>query len=339
MLRKRPLILLLLVIPLFGFRSTLHSDFMNHFVNDIRETQKEQTFESAVASLTYDDNAKRLIVGRESGDLEIWDMTKNLKQTIPKAHSVRADRVWLTADGKAFFSSSSILMELKLWDAQTYELLYALPNFLGPVVRTQVDHLYLVVGTSNIQFFDIQQKKLYRRRFGTSGSVVSMAVDGRTGFVATGTSSGTIDLFEIVFVETTPTLVKINEIEPYTEDGDWVIAVHFSPDAKHLYSVSRYGAVDEWSVPEFEKKRSLRTHKSHVYEAKFLPKKELVALVSETTTTTLTGGDDFFELLPLSSGKSVVRPLPVNFGVIVFIPPLGKAVAVSGRSVRTIDLP
>ena len=312
----------------------IHPKFLENFKTDIKKTSAR--FEG-VTSLTYSDKSGYLLIGRESGDIEIWDTkAENSKQIISGAHENRVSTLQFTIDGKYFFSASPFLDAIKLWDVQTNALLHTVPEFRGPMTHTPIDDIYLLAETSSVYFFDAKNKHLIDRRFNTSGGVTSFAIDKKTNFIAVGTASGSIDLFEMLMIDQIPSLKKIKRIKPYAV-GEWVIALHFSPDSKSLYSVSRSGEIDEWSIPSFKKIRTLNSNAAWLSNAKFFLDGKFLALVGDSDGGGVSG-NSFVEIITLSSGASVMKKMTTNYAQIEYIPPLNQLMAISVRSVIMIDI-
>jgi|GEM_PF-3002007 FOG: WD40 repeat len=349
MSRKKAAILIVLLLVIAGlvwFRPSpepvIHPNFIDNFAKDLEETYNSQgLLESLVDALAYDSRNARLAVGRESGDLEIWDLKQEYsKQLIKQAYEARADVLTFTMDGTELFSDSSFVGGLNLWDARTGELRSAVGQGLGgPIIYTAKGDYYLLVkSSSGLQIYDRGQEALDPRIMSAGGVVLSLAVQAKTGLVAVGSASGTIDLFQFSVTDQSPSLEKIKTIKPY-ETGNWVIALSFSPDGKSLYAVpSRPGQIDEWSVPDLEKKGSRSTSGSFVSAAAFSPDKRLLALVGNARKGGQ-GGDYAIELISLKSDRSIIQPVTTNFGQVVFIPPLKQLLAVHGYTVTPIDIP
>lgn len=313
----------------------IHPRFLENFTIDIKKTSRD--FDDGVTSLAYDNQRGYLVIGRESGDIEIWDTTaENLKRIIPNAQENRVSQLQFTTDGQYFFSSSYFLDAVKFWDLHTDTLLYSIPQFRGPVIRTPIEDIYLVADTSAVYFFDAKNKSLILRRFVASGVVDSFAIDEKTNLIAAGTSSGAIDLFEMLMIDGIPSLKKIGSIKPYAT-GEWVIALEFSSDSKSLYSVSRSGQINEWSIPNLEKIRTLDTRAQFISSAKFLHEGKYLALVGSSNESGVPG-NDFVEIITLSSNTFVIKKMTTNFAKIEYIPQLNQLMAISGRSVIMVNM-
>lgn len=347
MSRKKAAILiaLLLVIAglvwrLFAPEPAINPTFIDRLAADLVQTHNSQgLIESLVDSLAYDPQNKRLAVGRESGDIEIWDLkTENPKRIIKGAHGRRTSELYFTVDGKGLFSSSSLRDAVKLWDVRTGKLSATVgQGFPGPTISLKGGY-YLTAEGGAIHIYDGRQEALDPRAYSLGGPAQSLAVAGQSGLVAVGTASGSVDLFQFSVADQGPSLEKIREISPY-ENGNGLIALGFSADGQSLYTVAaRPGRVDEWSVPGLEKKGARATSGSFVSSAKFSPDKRFLALVGNARKGGQ-GGDYAVELISLASGKSIIQPVATNFGQVVFIPPLGLLLAVHGYTLTPIPIP
>lgn len=350
MSRKKAAILIVLLLIIAGLvrlepwsEPIINPGFIDNFVKNMEENHASQGLvESLVDRLAYDHRNMRLAVGRESGDIEIWDLKYEYsKQIIKEAHEQRADHLYFSVDGKRLFSGSSLAGDVKLWDAQTGKPLSAFtlsPGFSGPMLSAAKGDYYLIAASSAVQIYDGRQNTLDPRVYETSGLVQALAVEAKTGLVAVGTASGSIDLFQFSVADEGPNLEKVKEIKPY-ETGNWVIALSFSPDGQSLYTVpGRPGQVDEWSVPDLKKVRTKSTSGNFVSAARFSPDKRLLAVVGNARKGGQ-GGDYAIELIALASGRSIIQPVTTNFGQVVFIPQLKQLLAVHGYTVTPIDIP
>lgn len=145
---------LLLVIS--GCTSSIHKDFMTNLIRDSRSN--DGSFKNLIVSMSYDDKGKYLVVGHESGNIDIWDAKEPRSKREIKAHDYRANWITFTSDGNSFFSNSYFEKSTKLWSAKTGELLHSIPDTRGPVSTTSDESLYLVGQSSQIRIFDMGKR-------------------------------------------------------------------------------------------------------------------------------------------------------------------------------------
>lgn len=100
---NRYVFLLVSLLFLSACSAPVHKDFLQN----LTQSQKtDGTRSRVVTSLVYSEKEKVLLVGHESGSIEIWDATKAKSVREIKAHDYRANLLSFSADGRAFFSSS-----------------------------------------------------------------------------------------------------------------------------------------------------------------------------------------------------------------------------------------
>src|SRR5574340_304437 len=133
MQHMRQVILLILLLFLSACSTTVHKDFLQNLTSS---QKTDGTRPRVVVSLKYNEKEKYLLVGHESGNIEIWDATKAKSMREIKAHDYRANSLAFSADGKAFFSNSYFENATKLWNTQSGELIYSIPMTTGPVSVT-----------------------------------------------------------------------------------------------------------------------------------------------------------------------------------------------------------
>ncbi|MEO8332727.1 MAG: hypothetical protein ABI479_09860, partial [Gallionella sp.] len=131
--------------------TTVHKDFLHN----LTESQKTNgAMPRIVTSLVYSENEKVLLVGHESGNIEIWDATKDKSVREIKAHDYRVNLLGFSADGKTFFSNSMFEYNTKLWNVRTGELIYSIPLSNGPVGVAPDPRYYLIANSEELRIFD-----------------------------------------------------------------------------------------------------------------------------------------------------------------------------------------
>jgi len=312
-----------------GCSSNIHQDFLHNLVND--RLNNDGSFENHVVSLVYNNNGKYLAVGHESGCIDIWDATEPQSMRRIKAHDYRANWISFTADGSGLFSNSYFEASTKLWSAKSGELLYSIPDTRGPVFGTPNESIYLVGQTSQIRIFDLKNKLLLPEKYQAKGVILSMTVDAASRLVALGTASGSIEVWRIPVGAGTPVLLKVASAKPYAT-GDWVVGLQFSPGGEKLYSVTRSGLLDEWSMPSLEKSRAISTALKYIHSVAFLKEKELLAIGGTEDRAGIKGGA--LELISLSTGASVKYPSNTNLPVVAFLSPLAVLLSSQSSSIK-----
>lgn len=314
--------------------SQFHKDFLRNFINNSKKSTG--SFADLVVSLTHNEKQQYLVVGHESGNIDIWDTRHSQSKRQIKAHDYRANLISFTADGNSFFSNSYFEESTKLWSAATGELLFTIPKTRGPVCATPDSNLYLIATSesSEVQFFDLARKTLLPEAYLISGVVHTMAMDKASEQIAIGTASGTIEVWKFLRAGHKSSLQNTAEAKPYAT-GNWVVGLQFSSDGKHLYSVAQSGVIDEWDSATLTKHRSFPAT-IHVHSATFLKNNSLVALAGAVDNQGKLLG--FVELVSLSTGPTAKYQANYNFPVIEYLPSLSSLIIAEYQSTQVRPL-
>ena len=318
---------ILLLTPLLflsGCSTKLHKDFLPNFIKN------NQRFEDRVVSLQFNDKEKFLAVGHESGSVDIWDAKEAFSKRVIKAHKHRANLLAFSTDGNTLFSNSYFEDTTRLWDARTGELLNAIPATRGPVSISPDERYYLIANSGDAQFFDYERKLLLPGKFRCEGVITAMASDISSGQIAVGTASGTIQVWKFSLRDDNPTLEVISQAKPYPM-GDWVMALQFAPNGRSLYSVARFGSVDEWILNTFEKRRSIPITLKQIMSSAFMPDGALLAVAGTSDAGGASVGS--VQIVSLLDEISSSYRADTNWPVIEFLPPLSSLIAAQYRSI------
>jgi len=314
----------------------VHKDFLQ---NLIQSQKTDGTRSRVVTSLAYSEKAKVLLIGHESGSIEIWDATQAKSVREIKAHDYRANLLSFSADGKTFFSNSMVEYNTKLWNVRTGELIYSIPLSSGPVSVSPDPRFYLIANSAELRFFDYKNKVVLPEKYQLSFEVIEfIASDRSTNQVAVG-AGGVIHLLKFSIINGSPHLEKIAQSPPPPERSN-IRGLLFSNNGSTLYSVTNWGAVDEWTTQPLKIKRSFPIVLNAIYAATFLPSEGLVAL-SGTEERVRPGVDfGFVEVLPLDGRKPSTFKMTMKYPkVIEFLPPFSSVISAEGYSMEVYGLP
>lgn len=306
---------------------------MTNLIRDSRSN--DGSFKNLIVSMSYDDKGKYLVVGHESGNIDIWDAKEPRSKREIKAHDYRANWITFTSDGNSFFSNSYFEKSTKLWSAKTGELLHSIPDTRGPVSTTSDESLYLVGQSSQIRIFDMGKKVLLPEQYESSGVILVMVMDVASQQIAVGTASGTIEIWKFLRNNGKPSLQRKLSVKPYST-GDWVIGLQFSPDGAALFSVARSGLVDEWTIRSLEKIRGISTKLKHVHSVAFFRGKDLLALGGTEDKVGVGGG--YVEVVDLPAGTSTTYRANTNLPIVAFLPPLATLISAQSKSIEAYTL-
>jgi WD40 repeat protein len=313
----------------------IHKDFLANFIKDSENS--DGSFESSVRSLAYSEEGKYLLVGHESGSIDIWDTTQGHAKHTIQAHNYR-DRVnslTFTVDGKSFFSNSESEGVTQLWDVKTGKLLHSIPDTRGPVGITPNKNIYIIANTSELSFFDYSQMALLPEKYEVSGVITSLATDIRSGQIAIGTASGSIEIWKFSKDGTKLYFRKVSTTKPYS-GSNWIVGLQFSPDGKSLYSVARFGFLDIWTAHALEKKQTISLPLKQIYKTAFYRDKDLLAVTGTTDDRGVGAG--FVSLISPSTDIVKIYRVNTNSAVVEFISSLNLLIASQHKSTKIYDL-
>ena len=307
---------------------------MQDFVKDSQRS--DGSFSNLVVKLKYNELENYLVVSRDSGSIDIWNTGKPKSKHEIKAHKYRANSITFTSDGKAFFSSSSFENSTKLWNAETGKLVHWIRDMTGPVGATSNNQFYVIANSGQFRLFDNKQGLLLPEKYTSEGVVTAIAADVSSGLIAIGTESGTLELWKYSENKGLPSIKKVSSFKPY-ETGNWVVGLQFSASGKALYSVARFGSIDEWSPSTLEKRRSAPTLLKYVYSTAFSPDGNLLGLAG--TKEKVGTGAGSVEVISLATGKSSAFQVNTNLAVVEFLPPVSSLIVSQNRSAGVFVLP
>ena len=333
-------ILVLFSIFLLGYPEAkakeIHPDFFKNYSQSMRKLRGG--FSHLVSDVAYDDKNKKLIVGRDIGEIDIWDMAKENSRITIKSTPQRPEDIYFTKDRNEFFSSFKG-NSVNLWDVISGNLVCALSGFHGPVVETHFPGLFVVAKISSLHLFHREDCHLHQEEVKTHGVVQSLGTNAEGQLIAVGNSTGVIELFEIQNNSKEYSLKKIAEatMDSRVDAKDWVMGVHFSPDGRSLYAVSRRGSIEQYEVPSLQKQQAHSSALKAIFTARLLPEKDILAL---TGTLSEGGfGTGHVQMLSFIKGESVLESANITTPAIDFMPSLDKLLVLESRTTKLLDFP
>jgi WD40 repeat protein len=287
--------------------------------------------------MAYDPKNDFLLVGRESGAVDIWDGKQANARREIKAHKMRASQLSFSSDGRVFFSNSYFEDVTHVWDAASGSLVHTIERSRGPMTETSDPNLFVVASSTGLRIFNLATKEVLPDTYRQVGDVVTaLAYDVPSDQLAIGTASGGVEIWRLLKVPA-PTLERIAAIQPYAM-GNWVKAVQFFDSGRVVYSLPQRGNLDEWSVPRLEPLRSREISLGFVASSVFIPEKGRFAMVGFRKGDN-DASSNFLETFNLNDGsESLVDLKESGSGVIVYLPSLSTIIAGKRTSISVIDI-
>lgn len=290
----------------------------------------------SVSALAFDPEREVLLVGHESGMVDIWDSRQQHARRGIKTHGGRVSRLYFSSDGKTFFTNSYFENTTNVWDTESGTLILSLASTRGPVVETSEVNYFIIANSAELRIFDLKSRELLPERYrDSSGVVTAFGYDLLTDQLAVGTASGGVDVWKFTNTQNRPTLERVAASQPY-EVGNSVVGLKFSNYGQAVYSFPSRGSIDEWSTKTLEKIGSRQRTLTYSSSPIFLPEKGLAAMVGSINNNS-DGGH--LEVFNLETGKTTVIDLMENgTGVLSFVPSLSTILSINGHSIAAIDI-
>lgn len=322
----------ILLLP--GCSTNMHQDFLPNYVADSKKS--DGSFKSRVVSLRYNDENKFLLVGHESGDIDIWNTKRAFSKHTIKAHDYRANLLAFNTQGDAFFSNSYFEESTKLWDVKTGRLITSIPFTRGPVCGTSDKRFYIIADSDQLRIFDYRSKALLPDIYRFSYDVVTqITYDKTNNLVAVGTASGTIQILQFSIDKEKPKLEMTSSASPYGM-GNSVIGLQFTDGGLSLYTVAtRSYSVDEWEIQPLQIKRSLPTTLQNVVSTAFMFDKGLFVLAGTRTNPYAPG---VIEIHTLNVGKTWMFNANTNLPKIEILSPASLVISAQQQSLEVYTL-
>ena len=295
------------------------AEFAQNFIDLNRRMDDDA---SAVA---YDSQMKVLVVGRDSGRLELWDTRKTDSRLTRDAHTVRIDHIAMGAEDGIVLTSSAgtTVMGLdphgmpKVWDARSGELLLALPGEWhgGPLAASPVRGFYLLASADELRVYDHARRAVVGKALQLRGQVTALSSDRTSGLVAVGSSSGELVLLKLDVKGEIPRLDVINRTSTYDletrtdvlavmlrDDGKRLVTVNWLPEAKrqdHPPNISGQQAeVVQWNTQGWQRERTFPITLQTVHWASYTSGEPWLVLAGNESTR------GRIELIDLQGGEA-----------------------------------
>lgn len=229
------------------------------------------------ASAAFDPELQLLVVGRESGRVELWNTRSPGTRFVHDAHAARAefiafgreDGIVLTG---SVFDNSHVQPDSgpRVWDAATGKLLVTLTGMWapGPMVASPVKSLYVIGDSDSLRLYDHRQRELVGDiyKLENSAQVTAVASDAESGLIAVGSSNGELLLLTLDAAGDQPRLKLVRQIAPYEKQVRLdVLALKFLDEGRRLVSVGRLpealrkdsqAEISEWETGTFKRQRT-----------------------------------------------------------------------------------
>ena len=306
------------------------------FIRNLNKQLSSIKGRDSVSTMAFDAQNDFLLVGRESGAIDIWNGRQANARTEVKAPAAPL-RLTFSSDGRVFFSSYHAHDATHVWDTASGSIIHTIERSRGPVVQTSDPNLFVLGAASGLRIFDLTRRELLPGTFRQVGDVVTaMAYDAPTNQLGIGTASGGVEVWKLT-KSPTPALTRVAAAVPYAI-GNWVLGVQFFNEGRSLYSVPQRGNLDEWSTETLERLRSRDVSLGFVGATIFIPEEGRLAIVGFRKGDTR-GFDNFLEILNLESGsRNLIDLKEKGSGSIVYLPSVSTIVSGNRATISVVDI-
>ncbi len=311
---------------------------------------------AAVSNLQMDPERSALLALQALRIADILEARNALRQSIPSLHLLKsipahnqAPGVDYSPDGKLIASIEYFGGEVKIWDAENYQLLHTFPgepdalaadivfNPDGKLLATSIIKYVDVIEsdgksvrypTTKIVFWDVVNEQIVYSLDGKAHQTLTANISGHIAFspdgrrLATANFTGLPRVFDVASQEELLTLV-----------GHEIIAegLAYSPDGKLLATSDQNGNIVIWSAYTGQVLLNLE-HPGPIHSLAFNPNSARLASVSENGTIKVWNAVTGTELLRLQGGLSGLYDVAFT--------PNGKSLVTCGKdgSVRVRDV-
>lgn len=213
-----------------------------------RETKVLGDHSDTVHGVAFSPEGTKIATASIDKTIKVWEIASGKLLLTLKDH---ADAVWSVGwspDGK-YLASSSADRSIKVWDAANGKRLYSVAGQAHDDIIYDVEfsqdgkNLISASGdrSAKVWNFGPENSGLARTLMGHSHAVLAATFAANGKMAATASADKTIKLWDMSNGSNTKT---------FTEAKDWIYAVRFSPDNRHLAAGTWDGAVYLWSVAD-----------------------------------------------------------------------------------------
>ncbi len=245
-------------------KDSIHPEFVQTFIDVSRRG------DDRAAGVAFDPVLRVLAVGRESGRLELWDVTQPSARVVIQAHVARTEHIAFGREDGIVLTNSVFgdgapdpNHGTRIWDVRTGKLVHGLKGMIspGPIATSPIRGLYLIADTSELHVYDHAKRALVGSplKMEKEAQVTAITSDTASGLIAVGNSNGDLLLVKLVTSGEVPKLEVVRQASPYGQQyHSDVHSLMLLDEGKRLISATK-DEVIEWDSATLERRRTFPT--------------------------------------------------------------------------------
>ncbi|MFZ1386634.1 MAG: TIR domain-containing protein [Thiolinea sp.] len=231
-----------------------------------------------VASITFNNNGKKIITGAWDNTAKIWDTeTGKLLQTL-QGHESGVSSAAFSSDEKYVLTASHDA-SAKLWDIEAGKVIHNLVGHTGSIVAASFSpdgsRLLTASTDATAKVWDINTGQLLNSLEGHQGSIFTASFSPDGTKVVTASEDYTAKIWDIA---TGGLLATLDQHKSYVNDASW------SQQGNYLVTASEDKQVILWETNSFKPHAILKGHAGAVRKAKFSADAKQLATIADDQT-------------------------------------------------------
>ncbi len=282
-------ILFFLFIVFLSFTFVYYKNTFNEsdFLQEI--TKNENIKSDFITFLSSSDNM--LAVGRESGEIELYNSKTVFSPHVIKAHNQRVSNIIFSDDEKNMITISQIDKKLKIWDTKSGDLLLTLNGYHADAVMMNNNSTLFVSESDNFYIYDMDKNTLSSDQKNTTGVINSFVISPDQKYLAIGTVAH-VELWKIKDERGEIDVEHLRDFsKPAYESSEWIVDLKFSDDNSALLVVSRFGKISILDTSTFQELKFIQTDVNNVSDSLIIGENFDSVILFGTTVTSQHNGE------------------------------------------------
>lgn len=315
-------VILLTVLIYFKDHST--QKHLNQGFFDSINIDQSKSFKDRVVAMAFNKKSMLLAIGYESGLVDIFDGTNESKSMSFRPTENRSNILTFSHNGKYLTVGSDFSDTTYIYDMDTKSFYLSLDETRGKEIFTS-DDKYLILSNSNeLKLYDMTNDQ-FLKTLRTPGYIDTLAINEDETMIATGSSTGTVELFSFEQTsekEKTASITSISKVEIphiercninqiYFKDNQVITLTSFAEFQKGNEPLLTE-KMDVWSTPDLTNMQTLTLKAKTITQAIMNDNKEFI--IGLGVNKFRKEGRYFVELIDINNNISeIIARVSTNF--------------------------